>query len=237
MIIPLRGGEVLRILILGQSQSVTYLEATSAFAIERILELIMRYLTLLLAVLYGVGLRFNLTTAIFAIVGLTAVILLIAWLANHPEPVLANVPRRLGRLPYIQEEKAHRWITSALYSLRSVGSLRAFAIVMGWSIITWLFWGAFFYCTILSLGPAFPPDDRLAVTLAAVALSPPSATTHPGIFHASIVVPLAALGYNEIALTAFAVAAHALEMFWMISLGVYGLVRSGATLHRVITIT
>lgn len=237
IIIPLRGGEVLRILILGQSQSVSYAEATSSYGVERVLELIMRYLALLLAILYGVGLPFNWLTAVFTIGGLAGILLLIAWLVNHPDEALTHIPPVIGRLPLVNEQQARGWVGDALNSLQSVGSLRNFAIVIGWSLITWAFWGAYFYCTLLALGDAFAAGSHLPVTLAAVALSPPSAPTQPGIFHASIVAPLAALGYNEVALTAFAVAAHALQMVWMINFGLYGLARSGANLRHAITIT
>ena len=88
------------------------------------------------------------------------------------------------------------------------------------------FWG-FFYVTLLALGQGFPPDERLAVSLGALALSPPSAPTQPGIFHASVVVPLAAVGFNEVTLTAYAVLLHILEMVWMIGLALWGLAQTG----------
>lgn len=237
IIIPLRGGEVLRIIILGQSQYASYAEATSSYGVERVLELIMRYLALLLAILYGVGLPFNSLTAVFTIGGLAGILLLIVWLVNHPDEALTHIPPVIGRLPLINEQQARGWVGDALNSLQSVGTPRAFALVIGLSLVTWAFWGAFFYLTLLALGDAFAAGTHLPVTLAAVALSPPSAPTQPGIFHASIVAPLAALGYDQIALTAFAIAAHALQMVWMIGFGLYGLARSGATLRHTITIT
>jgi uncharacterized protein (TIRG00374 family) len=237
MIIPLRGGEVIRILILGQSRSVSYAEATSSYAIERLLETIMRYLTLILAILYGVGLRLDPPAILATMISFAVIFLLIAWLMRRPDLAQEYIPRYLGRLPFIQEQSARRWIADVLASLQNVGTLRAFMVVMGWSLITWFFWGVFFYFTILALGDAFSPDTRLAITLATLALSPPSAPTQPGIFHASIVVPLAALGYDQVGLTAFAVAAHALEMVWMIGLGLIGLARSGATMRNFIAVT
>jgi hypothetical protein len=71
--------------------------------------------------------------------------------------------------------------------------------------------------------------------LGALALSPPSAPTQPGIFHASIVVPLAAVGYDAGALTAYAVILHLLEMFWMIGLAAFGLLRIGLSPQELIS--
>ena len=98
------------------------------------------------------------------------------------------------------------------------------------SIVTWFLFGCFFFLTLLSLEASFPPDQKLSISLGALALSPPSAPTQPGIFHASIVVPLGAIGLNAEILTAYAVLLHVLEMFWMIGFAVWGLIATGSSL-------
>jgi uncharacterized protein (TIRG00374 family) len=236
IIIPARGGELLRILILGQSRYVSYAQATSTFALERIVELLMRYLTLILAVFFGAGLSFNLATMLLSVAGLAAVLLLILWLIRYPDLALERIPPQLGRLPLISEAAAHRWVSEALDSLRGLSSPTTLLAVIGWSLLTWFFWGACFYCTLLALGDAFPASSYLGLTFAAATLSPPSAPTQPGIFHASIVLPLAALGFDEVALTAFAIAIQALEMVWMFGFGLLGLLRSGASIGRFVTV-
>jgi uncharacterized membrane protein YbhN (UPF0104 family) len=139
--------------------------------------------------------------------------------------------RLLARLPRVTEETAHRSISDLLQNLETVSKPRQFALILLWSVITWsLFWG-FFYLTLLSLGTSFAPKQQLAVSLGALALSPPSAATQPGIFHASIVIPLAALGIDPEALTAYAVILHILEMFWIVGLATWGLIATGSSLQ------
>ncbi len=101
------------------------------------------------------------------------------------------------------------------------------------SLLTWVFFWGFFFAALLALPDGMPAADRLAVSLGALALSPPSAPTQPGIFHASVVIPLAAVGFEEVALTAFAVLLHILEMVWMIGLALWGLAQMGLSVQTI----
>ncbi|MCA9898068.1 MAG: flippase-like domain-containing protein [Ardenticatenaceae bacterium] len=227
IIVPARAGEAMRIVVLGRSEAVTYTEATSSFVVERLFEQLMRLLALVAAVAVGAGIELSPGS----ILGGVAVLVLtfggIQWLVRRRERVLARWPARFARLPRITEDGARRTLTDLLDNLTAVSEPKQLAKVMGSSLLSWgCFWG-FFYVTLLALGQGFPPDERLAVSLGALALSPPSAPTQPGIFHASVVVPLAAVGFNEVTLTAYAVLLHILEMVWMIGLALWGLAQTG----------
>jgi hypothetical protein len=152
-------------------------------------------------------------------------------LVGHQDFTLNRGTRLLARLPRVTEETARRSISDLLQNLEAVSKPRRFSKILLWSVITWfLFWG-FFYLTLLSLGTSFAPERQLAVSLGAMALSPPSAPTQPGLFHASIVIPLAALGLNAEALTAYAVILHILEMLWIVGLAAWGLFATGSSVQ------
>jgi hypothetical protein len=135
----------------------------------------------------------------------------------------------LAKLPRVSEETAHQSISDLLHNLEAVSQPSRFALILLFSLITWALFGGFFYLTLLSVGSYFPAGQQVAISLAAVALSPPSAPTQPGIFHASVVVPLAALGLDPEALTAYAVILHILEMIWVVIFAVWGLVATGSS--------
>jgi len=156
------------------------------------------------------------------------------WMVRQRARVLDNWPRRFARLPRITEDGARRSLTDLLDNLTAVSEPKQLAQVMGTSLLAWGFFWGFFYATLLALGEGFQPADRLAVSFGALALSPPSAPTQPGIFHASVVVPLAAVGFDEVALTAYAVLLHILEMVWMIGLALWGLVQTGVSIGAVL---
>ena len=168
IIVPARAGEAMRIVVLGRGGAVSYTEATSSFVVERLFEQLLRLLALAAAVTVGAGIELTPGSILGGMVVLVGAFAGIQWLVRRRERVLVSWPRRFARLPRIT--------------------------VMGTSLLAWGFFWGFFYATLLALGDGFPPADRLAVSLGALALSPPSAPTQPGIFHASVVVPLASEG-------------------------------------------
>ena len=231
ILIPFRAGEAIRILVMGSEKSVSLTEATTSVVVERLFEQLMRLLTLAAAILVGVGLEISPSAALGGIGLLILGFGTIAWLVSNQDFTLDKGTRLLARLPRVTEETARKSISDLLQNLEVVSKPRQFALILLWSLITWsLFWG-FFYLTLLSLGTSFTPEQQLAVSLGAMALSPPSAATQPGIFHASIVVPLTALGIDPEALTAYAVILHILEMFWIVGLATWGLIATGSSLQ------
>jgi uncharacterized protein (TIRG00374 family) len=231
ILIPLRAGEAVRILVMGTEKTVSFTEATTSVVVERLFEQLMRLLTIGAAILVGVGLQLSPSAVIGGIGFLALGFGAIAWLVGNQSFTLAKGSRLLAKLPRVTEEKARIAIADLLENLEGVSKPRHFALILFWSLITWAFFWAFFYLTLLSLGDVFPTQQRVAISLGAMALSPPSAPTQPGIFHASIVVPLAAIGIDAETLTAYAVLLHILEMFWMIGLAIWGLIATGSSLR------
>ncbi len=234
IIVPARAGEAMRIVVLGRGGAVSYTEATSSFVVERLFEQLLRLLALVAAVAVGAGIELTPGTIIGGAGVLVGAFAAIYGLVRRREQVLASWPRRLARLPRLTEDGARRTLTDLLDNLTAVSEPRQLALVMAVSLLAWgCFWG-FFYATLLALGQGFQAADRLAVSLGALALSPPSAPTQPGIFHASVVVPLAAVGFDEVALTAYAVLLHILEIVWMIGLALWGFLQTGVSVGTVL---
>ena len=155
----------------------------------------------------------------------------IVWLVRNQETALTKGPALLARLPRVTEAGARSSVANLLANLAHVLVPRRLTVVLLWSLLTWTcFWG-FHYLTLLSLGDAFVPNVRPALSLGVLALSPPTAPTQPGLFHVSTVVPLAAIGFDAEPLTAYAVILHILEMFWMIGLALWGMLQMGLSVQ------
>jgi uncharacterized protein (TIRG00374 family) len=235
VLIPAQAGEAVRIMAIAQTKSVSLTVATSSFVVERLFEQIMRLTALAGAVVYGVGLKVTAGTMVGGLLFLAAAFGGIVWLVRHQETVLRRGPKLLAKIPRLTEERAHQSLADLLANLTAVSAWRRLTAVILTSLLAWTcFWG-FFYLTLLALGESFPPEQRLAVSLGALALSPPSAMTLPGIFHASVIAPLTAVGYRLGTLTAYAVLLHILEMFWVIGLGLWGLSQTGLSLGEFFT--
>ena len=227
VLIPAQAGEAVRIVAMAQTESISLSVATSSFVVERLFEQIMRLTALVGAVVYGVGLEVTAGTIVGGLAFLAAAFGGIVWLVRHQETVLRRGPKLLAKIPRLTEERAYQSLADLLANLAAVSAWRRLMAIILTSLFAWAcFWG-FFYLTLLALGESFPPEQRLAVSLGALALSPPSAMTLPGIFHASVVGPLTAVGFRPEALTAYAVLLHILEMFWVIGLGLWGFWQTG----------
>lgn len=233
ILLTARVGEPMRIVVMGQDGSVSYTAATSSFVVERLFETMMRLLALSTAVIFGSNIEITPGTVLVGLLFILFMFGLIFWLVNNREKTLKRGTAVLSRLPRVKSETAHHWLTDLLDNLQYVATLPRMGQAMGWSLLMWLcFWG-FFYVLLLALGDRVPAQDRLAISLGALALSPPSAPTQPGLFHGSVVIPLTAVGFDEVALVAYAILLHVVEMFWVILLAIWGLVRTGISVSSV----
>lgn len=233
IIIPFRAGEVIRIFVMGNNESISYTEATTSVVVERLFEQLMRLLTFGLAILLGLGIKISIGSAAGGVCLLILGFGAIAWLVNNQDFTLDKGSKLLGRLPRVKEENARTSLSDLLANLQSISRPRQFAVILFWSVITWSFFWAFFYLTLLALGNTSPIEQKLTLSLGALALSPPSAPTQPGIFHASVVLPLSALGADPEMLTAYAILLHIQEMFWVIGFAIWGLVATGLSLSSI----
>jgi uncharacterized protein (TIRG00374 family) len=233
ILLPFRAGEAIRVLVMGTDTEVSLAESTSSFVVERLFEQLMRVLAVLGAVLIGVGLE---TSAEAIIGGLLFVVLgfaAILYLTTHPDFTLSKGARLLAAIPRVSEERAHQATADLLANLSSIAHPRRFAIALGWSLLSWsLFW-LFFFITFRALNTNLPVQDQIAISLGALAISPPSAATQPGLFHASVVAPLSAVGFDAELITAYAVLLHILEMIWLIILAIWALLATKISLSEI----
>jgi len=234
ILLPFRAGEAIRVLVMGTDAEVSLAESTSSFVVERLFEQLMRLLAVIGAVLIGVGLKTSAEAImgglLFVVVGFAAVL----YLATHPDFTLSKGTRLLAAIPRVSEERAHQATADLLANLSSIAHPRRFAIVLSWSLFSWsLFW-LFFFLTLRALDTGLSLQDQVAISLGGLALSPPSAATQPGLFHASVVAPLSAVGYDAELLTAYAVLLHILEMIWLIILASWALFATKISLRDIL---
>ena len=225
MLTPSRLGEPLRIVMLGQATEVTYTEATTAFAVERLMEQIMRVLWFGLAILVGVRLELSPVMVGTAVIGLILAFAVGGWAINHRETTLRVLPPQLARLPRLDEEQIRHSLGRTLDNLQAVARPKQQILVWTWSLLAWGMYTLFYVAVLVAID--YPAPDRLSAALAAMALSPPTATTMPGLYQASVVLPLSLLGFNTELLAAFSILVQVLEIVWFGLLAVLGLLRTG----------
>lgn len=234
VLLPLRVGEPARILVLARTTPVSVGEATSSVVVERLFEQLMRLAALSGAVVFGLGLTISPLTVVGALAALVGAAAGVLWLRRHRELVLRAWPPVLARLPRLTEAGVRSGLTGLLFGLEQAATPGRLLGALGLSLAAWACFWAFTALALTALPGALTAAQVLTLSLGALALAPPSAPAQPGIYHASLVVPLSAIGYAPAALTAYAVVVHALLMVWMLGLGLWGLAQSGAGLGEVL---
>lgn len=230
LILPFRAGEAVRIFMLGKTTNISYAEVTSSVVVEKLIEQIMRITAIGGAIVFGLGLDVSIFSFFGAFLFLALAFTFLVWMVKNQGAVIERWPSKLARLPRVREERIHQILADIIRGLSSISSSRQLILVVGLTILTWMFFWAFYYIALLGLGVEYSTLQRLAISLGALGLAPPSASTLPGFYHASIVAPLVAVGFAEVTLTAYTVLLHAIKMFWMILFGLWGCFQERASI-------
>lgn len=226
LFLPLRAGEPSRIFLLNRWTSIKIPVIVSSIVIERLLEQVMRLAALGGLAVFGLGIPVSALSVLGAVAFLVLAFGFLLWIARHSQIVVDGWPRKLARLPWLGEDRARKWLSEIIEGLQPFNSFRKALTGLLLSTLTWsLFWGMH-YLVFLSLGGDHSVQEALAISLGALGLAPPSSTTLPGIYHASIVGPLSALGFNGNLLTAYAVLLHLVQMLVLPVLGFWAFVHS-----------
>ncbi len=231
-LLPLRPGDPMRIFLLHGAAGLPFMQITSSLVIERWYEQIMRLAALGGAVAFGAGLVVSRQALWGTLVFLGLVFCLMLWMSRRQELVLAKFPPWLARLPKVSEEQARNGLVHLLEGFTSLSSPARMLEGLLSSILTWIFFWGFHYLCLLALQPSLPYHELLAISLGSLALAPPSATTLPGMYQVSVVLPLAVLGYDRNLLTSYSVILNLIEMLLVNLLGVWGTISLGVSLDR-----
>lgn len=249
-VLPMRAGDPARAVGASLRGPVSAIAALSTVVVERVLDMALIVLILLITLPFVPGLRAYLRTGmvsetlsvnlVLALSGGLAFGLLVVFVlvALHPEQVEALARRLLERLRIPNPERWLRPIQNVLDGLKVLGSPRAGWEVLGWSAALWLTTATYFYTGMLACR-AFIPDPSLlkgavATWASAFGMVFP-ATGGIGSFHFAVREALAwgfeiprDLGF------AYAVIVHALPYLSGIGLGTATLLLWGISLRRLV---
>ncbi len=237
LLLPLRPGDAARILMLGTKDHMSPINVTTSIIIERWYEQIMRIAALGGAIVFGVGLEVSSLTIAGSLLYLVIVFWGMIFLVRHKEWVCTTAPRYLAKIPKLSTLKAEEWTSTFMEGMSQLTQLRSQAWAFVWSLICWVAFGAFHYATLRGLFPQLALSQALGITFGSLALVPPSATTFPGYFQASLIIPLALVGFNRYLLDTFAIVLNIIEILVVLVLGIWGVVKIGVPLKRLLEIS
>ncbi len=234
LFIPLRPGEPARIYVLHRSAGISLAQVTSSVLVERWFEQLLRLMTLAGAVAFGAQLRITPKSIFWLIALLVSMLVIAIWLFGHQDQAVIYGVRWLNRLPWVNQARAQKIVLSLLQGLAGLSSP---ARLLSGFFLSILSWGCFFLYHLLvlqALNLPFQSSQQVSLALAGLALSPPSAPTQPGLYHASLLAPLSLLGFPAADLAAWTVVLHGLQISLLVPLGVWGAMRSHFSFSHIV---
>jgi glycosyltransferase 2 family protein len=236
-LLPLRLGDVARAVLIGSVPPITIAQSVSTMVVERILDLLF-FIVLLPFTLsevealptwmqsYARGLG-------VASLGIIAVLII----AANQRPFIQRITTFIfDRLPFFNTENWVIRVDGLLAGLNSLTNPRDGLVLIFLSIIVWI---PVLFAYQMALTAVYIQTTWImtafVVCAAAFSVAAPSSPGQVGVFHAAVTFALVqVLQQPEGASASFAFLYHAMNMVLMISLGLIGLFRTGATFSHVV---
>ena len=234
-LLPLRLGEIVRALVLGQVTSARVEGTLSTIVLERVFDgLVLVGMIALVLVGSEIGRGAEgivaYTGAVSALV-FTGALLFVVGARLFPRRVLNGVRLALRWIPVVEEEKGLDATRSLLRGLRSLALDRRLVAVVGLSVAVWTLEGGMFWVGLR----AFSLDAGVGaafLTLAFVNLSIliPSAPGYVGVFQGATILAFGAFGLPEEIALSYSVVVHFLQYVSVTVIGLAVLAAYGVSL-------
>lgn len=220
---------VIRVATVSWVTAVSVPQASSGMVVERLLEITMRLITLIVLLTlftagYADAAEALLLGAILIVVTLGAISLLL----KHREPVVTRLVVWLSRLPIVSDEQLRDNLNKMMQGLDMASSRRRLAVGLLISVVMWTFFLAFQYLALYAV-PSFMMswETTLAIALTVLIVVPPSTIPMIGMYQMIVIGLLLAFGaVNSTEATAYAIILFIPQMVcWMI-FGIWALFRT-----------
>jgi uncharacterized protein (TIRG00374 family) len=226
---------VLRVTTISMATPLSVSQATPGMMAERLLDLVMRLVALVLAaVLISVS---EVTTGwiILWVLLLLGVFYLVVRFGSHADEYLPRLSAWLGQFQRIDEERIRGPLASLGVGLKTVGSTRRMVISLLISLLLWgLFW-IYYALMFEALDFGLAVDEMLALAAAIMVLLPPSAPAMIGVYQGIMVALLAPFQVaNNSTVTAYAILVFLVMMVLWTILGIWGLRRTRLNIKQIV---
>ena len=230
-VFPLRLGEPARVLVMAERCELPVMQVAGSAVVERLLDVATNELVLILVLPWlqvpPLMTRAAVSLGILGLLGL-GILLLLVRLGPRSERFVRAI---CSYLPFLPVEKIVLLWRELVRGLQPVTHWRVAWRAVGWSLVTWAFSLAMYWCVLR----AFQPDSRLVeaafmMVALSFAVAVPSSPGFVGVFQfvgqQALVLPFGAK-YDSASALAITLTAHLIYYLLTTSLGVIGLWRLG----------
>jgi len=236
-LLPLRLGDVARVILIGNIPPVTIAQGLSTLVIERLLDLLLIVVLLPFTVSGITDLpdwmrSFAQGSGLVAIIGIGGLILA----ANQRQRALRIVDGLMARLlPFLDRATWVRRFDGLLVGLKSLTSVRDGLILILLTILIWIPVIIAYYFSMLAVN--LEPTWIMAVFVvcaAALSVAIPSTPGQAGPFHFAVITALQLYGQPAAESASFAFLYHIGSLIVMVILGIIGILGTGTTFGNVV---
>lgn len=231
-ILPMRAGEVARVVALNQRARTPLAETGGTVVIERGYDVLSLLVLLFLTLPWLPPVEW-LSAAVYLAVGVAlalaaAIVVLTIW----GDRALRVMLRPFVRLPFLREraEGVARSLGQGLVGLRN---WRIGFVALVWTTVSWVVLAFSFWFVMLAFDLGLSPVAGLFVVIAVgLAMILPSSPASLGVFEAAVVLALGAYGISDSRALPYALVLHAVNFFPYVVVGFFVLHRHTAVVRR-----
>lgn len=235
-ILPVRAGEVARIVVLNQRSRTSRVEAVGTVVLERALDVLC-----LLVLLFVIAPSLPPVSWLWpaAVLGVVLVLglALTAWvLARWGDRPIRAALRPLTRLGLVGEDRVRRAAANLSQGLAGLRDWRLLAAGLVLTTLSWLLLGLSMWFVLRAFALGLSPVAGLLVAIAVnIGMILPSTAAAVGVYEASVLVALSVYGVPKEQALSYALVAHMLNFVPFVVVGALVLHAHGAALRRAAT--
>jgi uncharacterized membrane protein YbhN (UPF0104 family) len=226
---------VLRVATLSMATPLTVSDITPGMMAERVLELVMRFVFLVLAAILIAVSDVSSAWVILWVALLFGLVALVIRFGSHSDEYLPRLSHWLGQFQRIDEERIRDPLTRLAIGLKMVGSTRRMILSLLMSLLMWgLFW-VFYAVMFASLDFGLNTEEMLALAAAIMVVLPPSTPAMIGVFQGILVALLVPFRVADTpTVTAYAILVFLVMMVLWTILGIWGLRRTRINIREIV---
>lgn len=240
-ILPARLGDIVRAVLIGGRQGQRVTQSLSTVVVERALD-VFAIVVMLLVILPFVNLSPLLARSALMVSAIFIVLVVALWfIVWQRQQAMRLLTWSLDRAPRLDTERWTGRAEGLIDGLKILHAPRALLVVALWSLFIWAVGGIVYtYLGLRAFGIqdlVTPPGSAVLAAafvqiVIALGATVPSSPGYVGVYHAGVVLALAAFGVPQAEALAYALVAHAVNFGLLIIIGVICLWREGLTLGQ-----
>jgi uncharacterized protein (TIRG00374 family) len=223
----------LRVVSIAEITKVTYGEAIPGMAVDRMSDIVMRIISLVIVVIMATGRHLTAGTLLLTAAAISLLLGVFILLAHNGDKVAEWVARMLSRFPRLGKERVSRALSGLVLGLDHIGSTRHLIVALLISLVMWVFFLVFQLLCWEAMQLRLTAEDMLILSLAVLVVAPPSSPAMPGVYQGVVIATLSLFNFTSFETsTAYAIITWVVMLLCLLVLGGWGLMRTDLQLKK-----